>query len=263
MYRLLAVAGALIAAALPISGADAVSLTQTVQFGPGPTDYDDATGTTATGTSLSLFDTSVGVLNAISFATTYGFNSQITITNNSAQASSGNARVQSAAQFGASDTAIAGVLDARVNTFNDPIDGNSFSVGFRTLDPIAYDLRGNRSGFTLGPGTGTGFSSIASGSVGPVVDTNSADLAAFSRIGGGTFTPLFSTLTALMYSQSGGAVDAGQVTTAQGTLTLTYDYTAVPQAAALPEPATWATMLGGFGLLGLALRRRHAAARLA
>lgn len=31
---------------------------------------------------------------------------------------------------------------------------------------------------------------------------------------------------------------------------------AEPDAAAVPEPATWAMMLGGFGFAGLALRRR-------
>lgn len=33
--------------------------------------------------------------------------------------------------------------------------------------------------------------------------------------------------------------------------------------AAVPEPATWATMLGGFGLLGAAMRRRRTTACLA
>ncbi|MHC9416989.1 PEPxxWA-CTERM sorting domain-containing protein [Sphingomonas citri] len=39
--------------------------------------------------------------------------------------------------------------------------------------------------------------------------------------------------------------------------TLTYDYT--PFGAAVPEPATWAMMLLGFGLAGAAIRRRRAA----
>ncbi|WP_277978683.1 PEPxxWA-CTERM sorting domain-containing protein [Sphingomonas phyllosphaerae] len=39
--------------------------------------------------------------------------------------------------------------------------------------------------------------------------------------------------------------------------TLTYDYT--PFGAAVPEPATWAMMVLGFGLAGAAIRRRRAA----
>lgn len=43
--------------------------------------------------------------------------------------------------------------------------------------------------------------------------------------------------------------------------TLTYDYT--PVGAAVPEPATWAMMVLGFGLAGAAIRRRRAAAERA
>ena len=35
--------------------------------------------------------------------------------------------------------------------------------------------------------------------------------------------------------------------------------TTPPVAAAVPEPATWAMMIGGFGLTGFAMRRRQAA----
>lgn len=38
-------------------------------------------------------------------------------------------------------------------------------------------------------------------------------------------------------------------------------FTATAVAAGVPEPATWATMLGGFGLLGGAVRRRRNAAQ--
>lgn len=43
-----------------------------------------------------------------------------------------------------------------------------------------------------------------------------------------------------------------------GTITLTYD----PVATAVPEPATWAMMIAGFGIVGASLRRRTTARRL-
>ena len=49
-----------------------------------------------------------------------------------------------------------------------------------------------------------------------------------------------------------GAPSAFEVSALHGTASL-------PSAAAVPEPATWAMMLGGFGLVGGAMRRRQRA----
>ncbi len=54
----------------------------------------------------------------------------------------------------------------------------------------------------------------------------------------------------------------GTITSSSGTLNLksdgSYGYAAVQalDVAAVPEPATWAMMIGGFGFVGVALRRR-------
>lgn len=51
-----------------------------------------------------------------------------------------------------------------------------------------------------------------------------------------------------------GYVDNAVITTSAGVDRLNFD---VATAAAVPEPATWAMMIGGFGLVGGAMRRRR------
>jgi hypothetical protein len=53
----------------------------------------------------------------------------------------------------------------------------------------------------------------------------------------------------------------GSTASVNSTFRLLYDYT--PFSAPVPEPMTWALMIGGFGLVGSSLRRRAAGSRLA
>lgn len=55
----------------------------------------------------------------------------------------------------------------------------------------------------------------------------------------------------------GGAIYGAAVT--DGQTLLDYAENPVSLTAAVPEPGTWALMLAGFGLVGAAMRRRHAA----
>lgn len=126
------------------------------------------------------------------------------------------------------------------------------TFGNSELTPIAYDLRGTVNSYSLGPGASKFYNSNGNSSRGPVTDTNAVDLSAFSRAGGGTFTPLFSTATGLSVANRGGNTTGSQVTAATGTLHITYNFTpnATPPVAATPEPSS--LLLLGTGVVGLA-----------
>lgn len=73
--------------------------------------------------------------------------------------------------------------------------------------------------------------------------------------------------TFFQFDRNGDVVgtDANAVSYGQrGVFTLTQSATSVTTAvAAVPEPATWAMLIGGFALTGAALRRRRMTARFA
>jgi hypothetical protein len=72
-------------------------------------------------------------------------------------------------------------------------------------------------------------------------------------IGNGTFTATFVVDPPYSLTVTGGSIIPDTVTpeVPSGTLTVTYVYD-----AAVPEPATWAMMIAGFGMIGRRMRRR-------
>lgn len=219
--------------------------TQTITFGPGLTDYSNASQ------SLSLFDSSLGTLDSVTFSASYGFTSNLTITNSSSDVSSGSVNTRSAASFGSNVSSI----NAVIQNWLDEI--GSITIGSKTINPAAFDVSGASASYSLGANqsmTATSDSTIRT--IRPLVDSDAADLAAFEAAGGGLFNVLFNTVTGTLVSNTGGNTGATQVTTATGTLNIYYTYTPgdVPPPTPTPEPASMALL--GTALLGLGMRRR-------
>jgi PEP-CTERM motif len=219
--------------------------TQTITFGPGLTEFVTATQ------QLQLFDSSLGTLDSVTIGGTYGFSSNMTISNSAANASSGTARTESAAAFNSSNTAINGVLENLLDT------SGSTMVGGITLDPAAFDILGGKATYSLASGSSTVAASNSNTvTSAPETDSAASDLQAFEAAGGGLFDVLFNTATATLLSNTGGNTSASETTTATGTIDLyyTYDTTPSPPPTSAPEPASIAML--GVGLLGAGMSRR-------
>ncbi|MEG8041118.1 PEPxxWA-CTERM sorting domain-containing protein [Sphingomonas sp. LR60] len=209
----------------------------------GPTDYASLLG------NLAKFDSSLGALTAAYLTVGYSFQSTITVS--ATTDSTGRVRTESAAQFLSSDAGVKSVLDTLVNT-------TSAGIGTADLSPAAYDLLGTSSIYSVGPSSTSSQIFASNASTSQVFAITGASLAAFVANGGGSFDVSAKTLTGLLLSATGGNAAAAQQTSATSTVGIRYEYVAAPVA----EPATWALMILGFGVVGYSLRRRSATLKL-
>jgi hypothetical protein len=212
--------------------------TQTFNFG-GTTDFSGSL-------AFQLFDSSLGALTGVTISDSYGFTTTITVTNSAASAKSGGATTSSSLQLGGADaaaTAVSNALnsntiyDSDFNAISASAGGNTGTVTFQNVGS------GPANAVTKGP------FNVSSNTVST---TLSGDLASF--VGTGTSTLNYTTYTFTTVQQQGGNLTAQQSTTGNGIFSIFYTYDAT--TSAVPEPATWALMIGGFGLVGYGMRRR-------
>lgn len=193
-----------------------------------------ATTTTAWTDILSIgkFDTNLGTLNSITF--------------DLVGTVSGSGRAESLDGAASSVTlALSSVLtlyrpDGSTLVVTNPVFSKGYSLS-------AFD---GAIDFAGSSGAATGQVSSSHGE--SFVSSSSSDFALFSQAGGGTLS-LGLGATGLSNASGAGNLISQFATSAAGNVTVTYNYTA---AAPVPEPETYAMLIGGLGLLGAVRRRK-------
>lgn len=251
-FRLLLAAGA---ASVGLGcAAQAAIITTTVQslnFGPQRTEFG------ALSKAFNYFDSNLGTLQAINIGASYGFTSLVTVANNAAASSNGNAQTEGILSLSAQNSGVNGVIQSLLNTVADPTTDGGFSS-------VTYDLLGARHPYNLAAGASTILQSDATNHVtGPVTDTRANDLLAFAVAGGGSTNVIADTYTTTLQTNNGGNTSTVEATTGQATFSISYTYdnsTAAPPPPPpppnpIPEPASMALL--GAGLLSVGMIRRR------
>jgi hypothetical protein len=171
------------------------------------------------------FNSSLGTLTEVDLSLTGGLQTTLTVTNDAASASSGTAttEVEMTIQDAGTDLAAPGPT--------------LYSPGF---------------GYSLGPGDNATSGLLTQSGTATNAYTSGVVLAEFN--GPGTILLNASTFTQTLLANTGGNTAASQVTAADLTGTVTYQYTPTPA----PEPSTLVLLgIAGVGLVGYLWRRRQ------
>ena len=181
--------------------------------------------------SLGLFDSNLGVLNAVTFTVTGGISGDITLTYGAAATGSANIRGTTSSDIGYNSSLAA--IDALFNGVADI--ALSYNTGFVNMAP----------GDTFVSATLTDADSL-------VFNPAAAGLQA---AGGGSFNVSCDSLSGFGTTGGGGFAGGSQNTVGQCGASISYDYT--PRTSTVPEPSSIA--LFGLAALGLAAARRRKA----
>ncbi|MCW3101057.1 MAG: hypothetical protein JWL77_6675 [Chthonomonadaceae bacterium] len=224
---------------LLLAGLAMTASAQTITLGPQTiTQATDFTGSFF----FTKFNPSLGTLNSVFLTLGTNFTTQLTVTNNSATASSGNAT-----------TTVDSALYDPTTTFTTPGNiltpsGGLFNLtDFVNSNPVGYSLAPSASTTLTPPAKTTSLSSAPS-------FTDPTVLAYFTG-GSGTSQIDYRTFTSTNLNNTGGNTSATQTTTNTLSATVVYNYT--PASTTTPEPGTWAMMIAGTSTGLVALRRRR------
>lgn len=214
--------------------------TQTLTFGSALTDFDMTK-------SFDLFNTSLGTLLSVSIKDTYQANSTLSVQNLGSGDSFGTVQTSSDLTLTAANAAQNNAIIQLLAGGDD--DGPTTTIFTKSKN---YTLASGASQSGIVSNSTTYNSDFQSAS-------DAATLSAFAAPSGGTGSIRATTLTRSLLGNTGGNTVSSQVTTATGTFSIFYTYDNSTAIAAVPEAATWAMMLVGFGGMGAALRRRRMA----
>jgi hypothetical protein len=244
--QILAAGAASIGLSCAAQAANITTATQTLTFGPQRTEFGGLSQ------AFNYFDSNLGTLLSVNIGTSYGFTSQITVSNNAATSSSGTAQAEGLLSLSAQNAGVNNVLQNLLNTPVDP----AFNGG---ISATTFDLLGTRRGYGLAPGASSILQSDATTQVRqPITDTTGNDLLPFEVAGGGTTNVIANTFTTTLQSNNGGNTSTVEATTATATFSISYTYdnsTAQPPPNPVPEPASLALLASGLFGVGMIRRR--------